>query len=161
MKSKSNKLSVTRLRRLGLQGYDQCNIDLKEMAFGIRFTYRVSVLLLLISVPFVNTTMLLVMMLISCLGVILPNHPFDYIYNHFLAGIMNKPKLPRRKLQLKFASIMETLLTSIIIYLFYSQYLVLGYIIGGLLVTALSLASFMDLCMPSILFSKLFQIKKD
>ena len=96
-------ISKARLKRLRIQGY--CNIsdeNLSQLSFGNRFAYIVCVIIILIGVLIINVPILSGIFVISFLGIILPNHPFDYIYNYLLADLLKKPRLPRRSKQIRF-----------------------------------------------------------
>jgi hypothetical protein len=152
-----NQLSNSRINRIREQGYiNQTNAEIIELSFGNRFAYKVCVSLLIIGVSFSNIPLLSVMMLIAFLGVVIPNHPFDYIYNLVLHKKMNKPALPPRSQQLKFACAIATISLGLTIYSFYSGQVVLGYIIGGSLIGVALLVSTIDLCIPSKIYNALF-----
>jgi hypothetical protein len=95
-------------------------------------------------------------MLIAFLGLVLPNHPFDYIYNLVLRKKLNKPELPPRSKQLKFACLAATLFLGLTIFMFYSGYAIWGYTIGGSLIGIAGLVSTIDLCIPSKIYNALF-----
>jgi len=157
MKMNSRNLSEIRLTRIREQGYfSKCDQEIKDLSFGNRFAYRLCTLLLIIGVSFANTYLLMFMMSIAFLSVVLPNHPFDYIYNVLLAKRMNKPKLPRRSVQLKFACSIATLTIATTIYLFESKLVLAGYITGFALVGVATLLSSIDLCIPSKIYNALF-----
>ena len=140
------------------QGYcDYSDANLSELAFGNRFTYYLCSLLLLIGVISANIPILTAMMIISIFGVILPNHPFDYIYNILLSGPLNKPKLPRRAKQLKFACTVSSIWIGAIIYLFYTGLTTAGYVSGGVLFSIAFLVSTTDFCIPSLIYNFLFR----
>ena len=92
-------------------------------------------------------------------GIILPYYPFDYIYNHVLRGLLNKPKLPPRLKQLKFTCVIATLRLIATIYLFYSDLTTAGYIRGGLLVSVAFIVSTTDFCIPSTIYNFIFRVK--
>ena len=96
------------------------------------------------------------MMVIAFFGVILPNHPFDYIYNLVLRKKMNKPKLPPRSNQLKFACSIATLMIGATIYLFYSGIIAWGYIVGLSLIGVATLVASIDFCIPSKIYNAFF-----
>ncbi len=158
MKNEQHIISSRRLHGIRTQGY--CNysdVNLSELAFGNRFAYYTCSLFLLIGVITANIEILSTMMVVSILGILLPNHPFDYIYNIFLSKPMNKPKLPRRSRQLKFACVVATLWLAATIYLFYSGLTMAGYVCGGLLFSVAFLVSTTDICIPSLIYNSLFK----
>ena len=99
------------------------------------------------------------MFLIAFFGIILPYHPFDYIYNGLLSKPMSKPKLPPRSKQLKFACKIAVFGIASIIFLFYTGLTLAGYIAGGLLFFVAFLVSTTDICIPSIIYNFIFKVK--
>ena len=160
MKTKKNELSTIRINRIREQGYtNQCNQEINDLAFGHRFAFRFCTTLLIIGVVFSNIPLLSVMLCIAFFGVVLPYHPFDYIYNHVLSKRMHLPKLPRRSPQLKFACANATLFIGGTIILFNSNFILAGYALGGLLIGVALLVSTIDFCIPSIIFNSIIRTK--
>lgn len=158
MKKEQPQLSSRRLYSLRTQGY--CNIsdaNLSELAFGNRFAFYTCSIILIIGVILSNIPILTAIMTVALFGVILPYHPFDYIYNYVLSGPMNKPKLPRRSKQLKFACVVATIWIAATIYLFYTGLAVAGYVSGGILFSIAFLVSTTDFCIPSLIYNFLFR----
>jgi len=157
MKTKEIKLSSTRINRIREQGYF-CQTDeaIDELAFGNRFAFRLCGSILTVGVIFNNIPILTMMMLIAFLGVILPYHPFDYIYNNILSIGLNKPKLPPRAPQLKFACGIASLWIIGIIFLFHNNLMLGGYIFGSLLIVIAFLVGGIDYCIPSKIYNALF-----
>ncbi|HCY74389.1 MAG TPA: hypothetical protein DHV28_00575 [Ignavibacteriales bacterium] len=153
-------ITQQRLKRLKVQGY--CNrpdSEISEFSFGNRFAYIICSSILLIGLITTNTTILLTLMIIAFLGIILPNHPFDYIYNYILADKMSKPKLPPRSKQLKFACTIATIGLGLTVYLFNTGLLTAGYILGSILLLVATLVSTTDICIPSIIYNFIFRVK--
>jgi hypothetical protein len=158
MKNEQPLISSRRLYSIRTQGY--CNYsdsDLSELAFGNRFAYYLCSFFLLIGIISANIPILGTMMIVSIFGIILPNHPFDYIYNILLSKPLNKPKLPRRSKQLKFACIVSAIWLATTIYLFYSGLAIAGYVSGGVLFSIAILVSTTDFCIPSLVYNFLFK----
>jgi len=160
MKKNQTLISPDRIKRLKVQGY--CNYpdaNLSELAFGNRFAYIICSSILLIGIITANIPILASMMIVALFGVILPYHPFDYIYNHLIRGMVNKPELPPRSKQLKFACGIATIWIAATIYLFYAGFTIGGYIVGGMLFSVALLVSTTDICIPSRIFNFLFKVK--
>lgn len=156
-RSNRTGLSQIRINRIREQGYIcQTDAEIKELAFGNRFAYRLCVTLLIFGVSFANIPLLTFMMLIAFFGIVLPNHPFDYIYNLVLRKKMNKPELPPRSNQLKFACTVATLWIGATIYLFFTGLTIWGYITGASLIGVAALVSSIDFCIPSKIYNALF-----
>ena len=153
-------LSTTRINFLKAQGY--CNLsdaEISELAFGNRFAYIVCGSIVAVAVATAHVPTLIAMTIVAFFGIILPYHPFDYIYNHVLRDMLNKPKLPLRSKQLKFTCVIATLWLIATTYLFYSGFTIPGYVLGGLLVAVAFIVSATDFCIPSTIYNYIFRIK--
>ena len=143
-----------------VQGYSSLSdAELTDLAFGNRFAYRLCAAVLVVGVATANIEVLLGMMLIAFMGVVLPNHPFDYIYNHLLSKWMKKPQLPSRSRQLKFACMLATPWIGATTYLFFNELMLPGYILGSLLAGTATLVGTTDLCIPSLIYNAIFRIR--
>ena len=123
------------------------------MAFGIRFAYKTCFSVLIFGIALANVPILIGMMLMAFLGVVLPNHPFDYFYNYVLSKRMNKPKLPKRDTRLKFACTIATIWIGATVFIFASGSTIGGYIVGGSLLVAVFSVAFFDFCIPSVVYN--------
>ena len=160
MKTLHQLISAKRVERLRVQGL--CGFSDSEVsahAFGNRFAPAVCSLVLLIAVPLANIPLLGAMMVIAFFGVLLPNHPFDYVFNNGIRQMINKPQLPPRSKQFKFACISATVWLMAVIYMFLAGHMVTGYVLGGLLVSSALLVSSTDICIPSIIYNFIFNEK--
>ena len=152
--------SATRIKRIRVQGYtDMSDAEISGLAFGNRFAYIVCTSILLVGIVTANIPILATMMAVAFLGVVLPNHPFDYLYNHLVRNVLDKPELPPRSNQLKFACGIATVWIGTTIYLFYSGFTLAGYIAGGMLFSVAFLVSAFDFCIPSIIYNFLFGVR--
>lgn len=160
MSTNHQLLSTTRIKFLRAQGY--CNLsdaEISGLAFGNRFAYIVCGSIVAIAVAASHVPTLIAMTVVAFLGIVLPYHPFDYVYNHVLRGMLNKPELPPRSKQLKFACVIATLWLIATTYLFYAGLVIAGYVLGGLLVAVAFLVSATDFCIPSMIYNFLFKVK--
>lgn len=78
----------------------------KSVQYGLRFSYPLYISLVVVGVVSKNPYLLSLTALIALLGIILPMHPFDYVYNYSIAKIMNINKIPGRGSELQMNSIM-------------------------------------------------------
>jgi hypothetical protein len=155
-------ISNKRIQRIKAQGYFKCSDqEISDLSFGNRFAYILCTSILIIGVATANIPILIAMGSIAFLGVVLPNHPFDYIYNYWLRYSLHKPKLPTRSIQLKFACSMATAFIATTIYLFSSGYMTAGYVVGSLLIVVATLVSSIDFCIPSIIYNSVILKKKN
>ena len=157
MNTYTSILSETRLDRLRAQGFiSQTDQELSELAFGIRFGYRLCLTVVVVALIFQSTFLFAAMACTAFLSVMLPNHPFDYIYNHLLSGKMNRPKLPPRSKQLKFACTIATIWLSTVTLLLFFGLTTAANIAAGMLVVVAGLLSTIDFCIPSLIYNALF-----
>ncbi|MEX1239276.1 MAG: DUF4395 family protein [Cyclobacteriaceae bacterium] len=158
MKIEKNTLSPIRLNRLRAQGFTCENEKtLGEMAFGIRFAYRACVVLLIVAIATKSIALFSVMLSFAFLGIVLPNHPFDYFYNYSLRRWLGTPKVPVRSMLLKFACIIATLFLGTVVSLLYFGMVTEGLIIAGILTVFALFPSAIDLCIPSLIYNAIFQ----
>ena len=154
MKTKKSNLSPTRIKWIRDQGYENfSDQEIIDISFGNRFAYQLCTSILVVGVWFCNIPILASMMGVAFLGVILPYHPFDYIYNHFLAKRMKRPTLPRRSNQLKAACTMATICIGATIYFAVNGLMIAATIAGYSLVVVAVLVATIDFCIPSIFYN--------
>lgn len=157
MKTNKNILPSHRIKRIREQGYKyQSDQEVSNLAIGNRFAYQLCAVLLIFGVSMASIPLLSIMLLIAFMSVILPNHPFDYIYNYFLSVRLKLPKVPPRSSQLKFACTIATVWIGGTIYLFVNNYMLQGYIAGGVFIGVALIVSTTDLCIPSLLYNTIF-----
>ena len=154
---KPTTISHARIKRIREQGYfDLSDQQISDISLGNRLAYQICTSGVLFGVVLADVNILSVMCGFAFLGVVLPHHPFDYIYNHLIADRIGRPKLPRRSPQLKFACSMATVMLATIALLFASGSMVAGYVLGGSFLMLAGAVSILDLCIPSIIYNKFF-----
>ncbi len=152
-------LSNARIYRLRAQGYyTHSKTELAALAFGHRFAYRLCLSLFIIGLVFSSIPILSAMAVVAFLAVVLPKHPFDYLYNNVLRSWLKKPGVPNRSIQGKFACGIATVFIVSTIILFYTGSLVAAYVVGGVLIASAALVSTIDLCIPSLVYNWLNKI---
>ena len=161
MDEKNSILSPTTKRRLIVQGYN-CYSDkeLNDYKYGIRFAYYLCGALVLVGLLLTNMEILAAAMIIAFFGMLPPYHPFDYLYNYVIRHLINKPKMPHRTNQGRFACGIATVWLGGTIYLFYSGLSIFGYIAGGILLSIATLVSTSDICIPSMIYNVFFKGEK-
>ncbi|MDH5805813.1 MAG: DUF4395 domain-containing protein [Gemmatimonadota bacterium] len=92
------------------------------------------------------------------LGVFLPNHPFDYIYNFGVRRLTGTDPLPRNSAQRKFACGMATVWLAGAGLAFYGGAMVTGFLLGGSLAAVAGLVSATNICIPSLIYNALFSV---
>ena len=162
MKKQSDMISPVRRKRFETQGYNGfTDSELNDFKFGIRFAYYLCGSLVLLGLLFTNMKILCAVLVIAIVGTLPPYHPFDYLYNLGIRHLINKPKMPPRSNQGRFACAMAAVWLVGIIYLFYAGLNVWGYIAGGVLVFVAALVSILDICIPSMIYNFLFRRSKE
>lgn len=158
-KEKICLVSPTRIARIKSQGYDKGFDDeeISQHSVGNRFAYQMCTLLFATGLVLTNIPILTVAATIALLTVILPHHPFDYLYNLSVRHWLNRPKLPRRPAQAKFACGIAAIWLGVIIYLFYNSLFIWGYVLGGILFVIAALVSTIDFCIPSLIYNNIFR----
>ena len=104
MDEKNSIISQTTKRRLIVQGYN-CYSDkeLNDYKYGIRFAYYLCDSLVILGLLLTNLWILAIAMTIAFFGWLLPKHPFDYLYNYVVRRMINRPEIPPRTNQVRFA----------------------------------------------------------
>ena len=154
-------ISNRRISCIRAQGYfNQSDQEVSDLSIGNRFAYQLCTVILILGVATVSIPLLSVMTAIAFFGVILPNHPFDYIYNFGLRQVLKKPKLPKRSKQLKFACGIATIWLLATIYFFHSGQIMAGYILGGMLAAVASTVAATDFCIPSTIYNLIFRTNR-
>ena len=160
MESKEKVLSKGRIKNLKVQGYtNYSDCEITEFAWGNRFASILSGTILLIGLLTTSSTILITLNIIIAVGLILPNNPFDYIYNYLLSNLLKNPKIPSRSKQAKFSLLIAFLWLIAINILFYLGYNIFGYIAGGMLLFVSILVSTTDFCIPALIYNILYKIK--
>jgi len=153
-------LSKARINRIRAQGYvTQTDQEISDLSVGNRFAYQLCTGLLIAGVSTANFWLLTTMLVIAFLGVVLPNHPFDYIYNHLLARSLKRPQLPKRSMQLKFACLIATVWIATTIYLCFNGFSTAAYVLDAMLIAVAFTVGTFDYCIPSTIYNALFTKK--
>lgn len=150
----SKELSIKRITWIREQGYlGHTDQQIRELAFGNRFAYRLCVTFLTPAVIFANVPILVFMNVVAFSSILLPNHPFDYIYNYLVRRWMNGPLLPPRSPQLKFACMLASVVIASTIYFIVEGMMTAAYLMGGQMIVIASIVSLFDLCFPSKIYN--------
>lgn len=150
--------SSKRIKFIKAQGYFHLtDAEVAALAFGNRFAYILCASILVYGVVVAHIPILLVLACVAFATVVLPYHPFDYIYNHLLRYPLKKPELPPRSKQLKFACTIATIWISATAALFYVGLSTAGYIVGAMLISVAFIVVTTDFCIPSMIYNMLIK----
>lgn len=150
-----SEASCRRLREQGFRSYSEER--LAQLRFGIRFAYALCTLLVLAGVAFKSGLVLALALIVAFFGALLPNHPFDYLYNLAVRHLLDRPELPSRPIQARFACGIAAAWLAGVLYTLIYGYLVTFYVLSVLLLIVAALVSFFDKCIPSVVYNALFQ----
>ena len=81
----------------------------KSAEYGVRFSYPLYIAIVALGIFLVNPYILSFTALVAFLGVILPMHPFDYVYNYGVTTLIRTDKIPGRGSELQVSSIVALL----------------------------------------------------
>ncbi len=87
----------------------------RSAQYGIRFSYPVFILLVGLSIFFVNPAALLLAVIIALFAIILPMHPLDYVYNFVFARFAGLAKIPGRGTELAVSSSIAAVFSLVVI----------------------------------------------
>lgn len=105
--------------------------DHMSVRYGLRFSYPISILFVTFGILTQSQFVLIFTAIIAFLGIILPLHPFDYVYNYAIATGFGKEKIPGRGSELQVSSSISVLF----------HLIVLGLLVGNVPINYLLLAS--------------------
>lgn len=87
----------------------------KSAQYGIRFSYPIYIALVAFGIFLVNPYILSLAALIAFFGIVLPMHPFDYVYNYGVTRLLGTEKIPGRGSELQVNSSVALLLNLFVI----------------------------------------------
>jgi hypothetical protein len=89
--------------------------DRKSVQYGIRFSYPIYISIVLLGVLSKNPYILLLTALIALLGMKLPMHPLDYVYNHGVTKLIGTNTIPGRGSELQVNSTVALIFTLVVV----------------------------------------------
>ncbi len=150
-------VSETVRRRIEMQGF-ACLSDrrLAEVAVWLKFSPAVCVLWAAIGTFMGSATVIWALVPFAALGVVLPVHPFDLIYNYGIRHLTGTAPIPRYNAPRRFACAVASLWLGVTGWALYTGAGTLGTVLGGLFVVTASIPVATDFCVPSFVFGALF-----
>ena len=150
-------VSATTRQRIEAQGYLGLSDEtLAKVGPWLRLSPAICMVWVAIATFYESATALWVLIPFAALGVILPWHPFDVIYNLGIRNLIGTELLPRSHAPRKFACMVATVWLIATSWAFYSGATTLGYVLGGSLVVAAAVPTFTDFCIPSFFYGLMF-----
>lgn len=150
-------VSTTTRQRIEAQGYlGLSDATLATVGSWLRLSPAICMVWVAIATYYESSTALIVLIPLAALGVILPWHPFDALYNLGIRHLIGTEVLPRAKAPRRFACFVATVWLIVTAWAFYSGATTLGYVLGVSLTFAAAVPTFTDFCIPSFFFGLIF-----
>ncbi|PXW98870.1 DUF4395 family protein [Mycolicibacterium moriokaense] len=140
--------------RLEAQGF--CGLDdetLAELAPWLRWTYSLGTLVTLIGVALMSPSVLWSLAAITSVGIVVPFHPFDLLYNYGMRYLTRTGPIPNSGPQRHFVFVVATVWLIATGWAFYAGATIIGIALGVLLIFVGGLASTTNFCIPSFIYN--------
>jgi hypothetical protein len=147
-------MSTSVRQRLEAQGF--CGLDdaaLREIGPWLRWSPVLCTLVMLAGVALASPAILWALAAMAFLGVWLPFHPFDLLYNHVARHLTGTRPLPHQGPQRRFACGIATVWLVSTGWLFHTGATTLGYTFGISLILVAGLVSVTHICIPSMIYN--------
>ncbi len=140
-----------RLEAQGFSGLDDAALE--ELAPWIRWTYTLGLLVTLIGVVLTSPAVLWSLAGITSVGIVLPLHPFDLLYNYGFRYVTGTRPIPNSGPQRHFVFGVATVWLIATGWAFYLGADVVGFALGVPLILVGALASTTHFCIPSFIYN--------
>jgi hypothetical protein len=140
--------------RLEAQGF--CGLDdeaLEELAPWMRWTYTLGMLVTAVGVALMSPVVLWALAAITAVGILLPFHPFDLLYNYGFRYMTGTRPFPRSGPQRHFVFVVATVWLVATGWAFYISSNIVGFALGVPLILVAALASTTNICIPSFIYN--------
>ena len=140
--------------RLEAQGF--CGLDdatLEKLAPWMRWTYTLGTVVTTIGVALQSPGVLWTLAAITSVGIVLPFHPFDLLYNYGMRHLTGTGPFPNSGPQRHFVFVVATVWLVATGWAFYVGANIVGIVLGLLLIFVGGLASTTNLCIPSFIYN--------
>ena len=147
-------VNPTARSRLEAQGF--CGLDdktLAELAPWVRWTYALGTLVTLIGVTLMSPAVLWILAAITSVGIFLPFHPFDLLYNYGMRYLTHTGPFPNSGPQRHFVFVVATVWLAVTGWAFHVGANIAGISLGVLLIFVGGLASTTNFCIPSFIYN--------
>ena len=117
-----------------------------HMAFGLRLAPALCMTWTVIGIMLAEPMVLWALIPFALLGAILPNHPFDIIYNFGLRHLFGAARLPHYPSGRRIVCMTATVMLFVISWGFYSGIPAVSYAFGGMMIASATLYVTSGLC---------------
>jgi hypothetical protein len=140
--------------RIEAQGFCGLNdATLQELAPWIRWTYTLGTLVTAVGVALMSPALLWALAATTSLGIVLPFHPFDLLYNYGVRYITGTRPFPKSGPQRRFVFGVATVWLAATGWGFYIGSAIVGFALGVPLILVGTLASVTHFCIPSTIYN--------
>ncbi len=143
-------------KRLEIQGFFLSDEEIKTVGPWFRWTYILCGILMLAGTVMASPMILWITGVIAIIGAILPFHPFDLLYNYGVRYLTKTRKFPLSGPPRRFTCGVAAVWVTVMGFLFQYGHMTAGYVLGGLLLAISALVSITNICIPSMIYRKLF-----
>jgi hypothetical protein len=150
-------ISPTTRQRLEIQGF--VGLDDQTLAKAgpwLRLAFALCTVLAASGTLLASPAFLWALIPIAVLAALFPVHPFDHLYNYGLRHLTGTGPLPKRGAPSRFACGLGAIWLLATGWAFKSGYDVSGYLLRGALILVGLLVSTTDICIPSLIYRRIF-----
>ena len=141
--------------RLETQGWCGLNdATLPELAPWLRWTYTLGLLITIIGVAFMSPPVLWSLAAVTFLGIFLPFHPFDLLYNYGVRYLTGTGPFPKQGSQRRFVFAVASVWLAATGWAFHVGSDIAGFALGVPLILVTALASTTHIWIPSLIYNR-------
>jgi hypothetical protein len=144
-----------RLEAQGFMGLD--DETMKELGPWLRWSPVLCTVTMIVGVALQSPLVLWSLASMAFLGMLLPFHPFDILYNYGVRHLIGTRAFPHQGPQRRFACGLASAWLIATGYAFYQGETTLALILGLSLIAVAALVSLTHFCIPSAIYNKLFK----
>jgi hypothetical protein len=144
-----------RLEAQGFHGLDDATLE--EVGPWLRWSPVLCTLVMTTGVALASPAILWALAATAFLGVLLPFHPFDLLYNHGARYLTGTRPLPHQGPQRRFACGIAAAWLAVTGWAFHVGASTLGVALGIPLILVAGLVSVTHICIPSVIYNMLFK----
>lgn len=153
-----NPITRQRLEAQGFLGLD--DETLAEVGPWLRWSPVLCTFVMILGVSLQSPVILWLLASIAFLGVILPFHPFDLLYNYGVRFLAGTRPFPHNGPQRRFTCGLASAWLVATGWAFHAGMSMLGYGLGISLILVAALVSVTNICIPSMIYNALFNKQK-
>ena len=153
MSSAEKSISALSILGMKIQGWSCSVRELTEYRLGIRLAYGACALIVLLGLVFQSAHFYVLGLIVTIGGMVLPRHPIDYLYNATIRKFFQKPAIPKRPPQNRFACSIATVWLGVLLLCWKSLLYWIANAMAGALIMQACIVAFTDICFPSMIYN--------